>query len=1092
MKKRLAIYLSVIIGCLFIGLSVFYLLRSYENIDFVSGFGNEIYLNVEETSKLNIIHENASDSTKITYTATGDGIISFDLETGIITALKGGESTLTITTTNEDFGPFIFNINVGDGQSIHTPYYIKDVDDLKAIGGTRIYVAATAATKTTPAIEEVSHEWELSAFYKLHNNVDLKDIEWSPIGSYSESKPFCGNFFGDNKTISNLTISKDCESAGLFAYLADFAIIDSVKFDKVSISGNFDYVGTIAGISAGATITRIEVTNSKITAAPNCFLDDKGQEIDAYLMVGGIIGFSDVQYWEGETESSLDGYGYARSFITMCSFQGTITAHNNTYLLSISNKIAELYTAFGGIVGFNAGATVLNNKTEIVFDVPANLAVLSSSPNKKININVGGVIGLTDIGYYAEPEKNVFIATVYPLISNNLSIIACNNLTNKTGGVIGATTIDVQLIEGRQWIYDNYFYTKNMNLTNGGSTYDNSTTKLNEKTLKTKITYTSLESNFGAWDIGESTSVWSITDKETAPTINFLNGIEQKPVYDSEIYTISTIENFVLYYNKMTASATEFTQVIYKKFWLSQSYRLDIDINLAETNIGQIIPIGYDFTFMGLFDGNGHKIYFEKEDAKEIIFTNLVKGVETYKYGAFFAVIGVSAEVKDLTIKGLNIDYAQFVGAIAGINLGSVTNCYVNEMFVKDGQNVGLMTGYNSGTIENTSEEGEEIVYSIITSTHGKELPTISIKDNNKSVYVGGITGYNTGLISNIKIKGDYTIVCEPTEKNIVRVIGGAIGYNNGEIIGCSVEQARIEDLSKVNIFVGGFCGVNNKIIKTSHAGMEEGGLQTIIITEMIAGNQIAGGFVAVLEYDGIIEQCFANTLVKGYYAAGLAADLLGIANECYVKGSIEGEYIAGFACNMAFKLEKDEPVKGGTLTNSYNKIEFIGNSENSIAAGVVLFVRAPAKIEYCFTSNIFTGKGEKYYEAFTNTRWKFSQFLIDKIAPVETLGTLNKVVINMEAADSVNEAVKDNNKIFSDKSQSVYYWTKSKCLGGASDFTEIEFSATGVTAVWIIEEGNYPILANLNLDNISQIVIEDNSDGEIPPENDGEIPPEN
>ena len=1067
MKKRLAIYLSVIIGCLFIAFSAVYLLKSYESLDFVSGYGNEIYLNIEETEKLSIVRENPSNSTEISFIIKDDDVISFDLETGIITALKGGETTLTITTTRENLGPYVFNIHVGDGKSLNTPYYIKDVDDLKAIGGKRVYVEAVEATETTPAIEEVSHEWELDAYYKLYNNINLEEVEWQPIGSYAENRPFTGNFFGDNKTISNLTITEDQESAGLFAYVSDFAVIDSLKLNNVYINGNFDFVGSVAGASTGVTIIRVEVSNSEINAAPNCFLDED-ELINAYLMAGGIVGFSDVQYWE-EEGSNLDEFGYARTFITMTSFEGSITIHNNVYTLALSNDTNEVYVAFGGITGFNAGATILNNKTEVSFNIPANLATLSFNQNNdKVNINVGGVVGLTD---YFDITKD---AIVYPLIKNNLSLVSINNLTSRTGGVIGATTLDVQAVDGQQWIYDNYFYVESGPLTEGGSPFNNATTKINSRNvLNSKDTYTSLETNEKSWSIGESISVWSIVDGETAPTINFLNGIEQDPTYPSEVYTISNMNDFNLYYGKMTAPTTSMAEIISKKFWLSQTYVLGIDINLAQSNVEQIIPIGYDFTFMGSFDGNGKKIYFNDESGSQILFNNLGEDGPKYRFGGFFGVIGASAEVKNLTIQKLNIDYAQFVGGIAGINLGSIIDCYIDEIFVQDGQNVGLMVGYNSGIIKNINETSEEVIYSITASTAGIGQPTISIKDSDNSVYVGGIAGYNTGTISNIRITGNYTILCETTENNVIRVIGGAVGYNSGEIFNSSVDQVYINDSSKVRIFIGGFCGVNNGLIKRSYVGMEEGGLQANITTEVLAGNQIAGGFTALLDYNGILEQCFTNASITGYYAAGLAADLLGTANECYAKGSIEGVYIAGFACNMAFRAEAEsgKELRGGKLTNSYNTISFNGISSNSIAAGVALFVRTPAVIEYCFVSNIFGGQGEKYYETFTNTRAKLSKYLTNKLEPTENLGTLNGVVINTEINSIVNEDVKTNNfiKILLDKSQNVYYWTESQSISGASAFAEIGFSAVGISAVWTIEEGAFPILTNLNLNNIPQ-----------------------
>jgi uncharacterized protein YjdB len=128
--KRLLVYFAVLVGCLFVGLTTYYMLKNYEHISITASSGNKIYLNVGETETITIVHENQYETTEITPEIIGDKeSISFNQDTGLITALKGGSAKLVITSTNENFGPFTFEIYVGDGNKT-CPYYIKTDEDL--------------------------------------------------------------------------------------------------------------------------------------------------------------------------------------------------------------------------------------------------------------------------------------------------------------------------------------------------------------------------------------------------------------------------------------------------------------------------------------------------------------------------------------------------------------------------------------------------------------------------------------------------------------------------------------------------------------------------------------------------------------------------------------------------------------------------------------------------------------------------------------------------------------------------------------------------------------------------------------------------
>ena len=58
---------------------------------------------------------------------------------------------------------------------------------------------------------------QMNQSYILMQNLDLTDIEWTPIGSIEE--PYLGNFDGNGYEIANLTITKDNLYNGLFGYV---------------------------------------------------------------------------------------------------------------------------------------------------------------------------------------------------------------------------------------------------------------------------------------------------------------------------------------------------------------------------------------------------------------------------------------------------------------------------------------------------------------------------------------------------------------------------------------------------------------------------------------------------------------------------------------------------------------------------------------------------------------------------------------------------------------------------------------------------------------------------------------------------------
>ena len=124
----------------------------------------------------------------------------------------------------------------GSGTS-ENPYLIKSAADLAGL-------AANVNSGTNYQ----------SKYFKLEANIDLMGHEWTPIGT--REKYFYGNFDGDGKVITNLTISNATDCAGLFG-IADGTIQNIVLRNASVISSST--AALLVGESEGGVIKSCKV-----------------------------------------------------------------------------------------------------------------------------------------------------------------------------------------------------------------------------------------------------------------------------------------------------------------------------------------------------------------------------------------------------------------------------------------------------------------------------------------------------------------------------------------------------------------------------------------------------------------------------------------------------------------------------------------------------------------------------------------------------------------------------------------------------------------------------------------------------------------
>ena len=128
------------------------------------------------------------------------------------------------------------------------------------------------------------------------------------------------------------------------------------------------------------------------------------------------------------------------------------------------------------------------------------------------------------------------------------------------------------------------------------------------------------------------------------------------------------------------------------KQYCKWNYKLYADIDMGNWSW---TPLGSD-AYQGTFDGQGHTIRFNISGA-------------TNNYQGLFASIAESGRVKNLHVSGnIHCSTSRLVGAIAGENNGTISNCWVSTNVRSDWHEswssytakVGGIAGENNGTVE--------------------------------------------------------------------------------------------------------------------------------------------------------------------------------------------------------------------------------------------------------------------------------------------------------------------------------------------------------------------------------------------------------
>lgn len=961
--KRISMYFVVAIGILFVGLIAYYFGRNDEKIAFTIEEGSVVYMNKGESIYLPIEHSDPNSSTEEFVEFSNANVASYSKATKSIKAVKGGVTSVTVSFTNKKFGPFRFDIFVGDG-SEQNPYYIRSAQEFNKIG-------------KEPKPEE--EKWETSDSYELIANIDLNNIYsqenpyWTPIEAFS------GKFNGGGYTISNLKIQGEHENVGLFAIITETGKVENLKIKNAIISPTTaNTIGILAGINQGF-IGKV-IVEGKINYLKG-YSHNSTEENLKLAKIGGVVGFN--------------SYSGVRPILNMVSANVEIVGGG----------------IIGGLIGENVGGVLFNSYVE--------LKKISQTDVDSIIVNnseVGALVGVNNAIKITTVTPEIFRQTI---LKNNYAIVV-DRSSLVTELFVVSENIEIPNLYDYKNTYVSNYASGVIQKINGKDATDQEIALKTLEQLKTKET-------FEGWNFN---SIWNLEDKY--PTLKLENSYENIGIADP---------------GNVLQNASDVMAMLEK---ISQNPRMGLSYTISSQT-----PIVIDLKDRiwkpigntgNSFNGS---IIVEKGTSLTIKNINIQIPTEelheNVNFFGFFGIIDYNAIVKNIKFENITIDMTNVstdpqyhVGGIAGGLHGTIEDCYVDGIVIKNAVYAGFVVGHSGSQalIKNTHVGANYV--------EGKENKIEFVGEHNISMFYGGITAELWGQIENCSI--DNASIDIETTSNLY--IGGIAGYlpHRGKIShGYNKGLIATTTSSKGNF--GGIAGtIHDSTIEYSY------NLGSIYTTISSSNESWVGGIVGYLSSGSMVAKSFSEPiLLRGRLVGGIACISYGLIKECYSAGDYEGWSLGGLTY-----------INGGTITHCMVKanLKSISQSKDDFVAGIAGIIKTQASVSYVFsTATMTSSKAKKYAESFSNFRYTDIDYHISNLLSgfqKERPGSLtNCIVINYGDAEIQTTSFGRKPGFINATEDDVRGLTINKVFENAG-------FVMATPQIWEFRDGEYPILKNV------------------------------
>ena len=386
----------------------------------------------------------------------------------------------------------------------------------------------------------------------------------------------------------------------------------------------------------------------------------------------------------------------------------------------------------------------------------------------------------------------------------------------------------------------------------------------------------------------------------------------------------------------------------------------DLDLSAATSNGGDWDfmgngwePIGSggvygDTAFSGAFDGNGYCI----SGLNIKVDKNLPEGASEELYFGLFS--HNAGTIKNLSVSGEicvanksnRIDEKIYVGAITGVNEGTISNCdsgvdsqvslygkasHVYTTDTSDYAYLGGIAGLNQqGTIISCSHKGK-----ICGFARGETEDWDRVNEFFGFVYVGGIAGATTGSIEKSYNEGAISLVGNPywyqenglkpssssTKTSVLKGAGIAASVDNSVITDC-YNSADITTLNQRED--GCLCSFTSSGIVC--------GSDATVSTSYSSGN-----------IDGGTGTPIGATATNCYYRSGTAVSQTGAS--ALTAGQMKLQTVfSGFDFDNTWLIDKE---------SDYNYPQIKGNRQDNKNIETIKWVTKPAKTTYFTTDDI-------------------------------------------------------------------------------------------------------------------------------------------
>ncbi len=861
----------------------------------------------------------------------------------------------------------------GDG-SEQSPYQINTAAQLAYL------------SKITQDVDNVYRE----AHYILTDTINLSAHYWEPIGNDKYNGVFVGDFDGNGKTITGLTIgdlSTD-KPAGLFSASGE-SMIKNLSFEQVAIDTNASTVGTLVGKTGQhtgvTTIYNVNVLDGTVESTVN------GTSWDG---VGGIIGAATGAYtylYNSSNAASVtdgvagseSGYGTIGGLVGL-SHSAIIVSCTNTgeVVFNSATSTTNIYAYVGGLVGsggeiYNSAnlGTITVDETAATAYIRVDIGGISSYANVTNSYNSGDIIysgrvdgkyssyvgGITATGDDTIIRNSVnfggFVTTNPDLRYNTISkdgVYNCYWIDTLTQGNTENSSNPDELYNSGSFSLSDGTLTTAGNST-GNVIANDVTTALNRWVDDNSITETFLPVQW-VWDSVEAVShvsknsvTFSIKDN----TNTSVNGAEisLKTPDGRVIERISTTDDTVTFSGLMHGRylvETKFEGLLTQTIIHNNTGSENAEIKLIKTTAPQLSSTGEI-----LVDSITDLAYISQQvnDGNDYIDQTIILTEDIDLSGYEWTPIGY-ADINSTNLANYD-NHKPFSGVFDGNNK-TITGVSVHSIYTP-----AALFGYTrAAVIKNLNLDSFDISGYSSASAALVALSVNKEYNNEQTSEIDGITVTDVNVVSNISLGKT------PLAGGIVGMLYGGIITNSKVVSGDVSANVFYESHSNV----GGIVGSSDDLFNIMDTNVQKSiQIKNVTNNANVYSDNRAGGIighwdVSDKDIDNIIDNAVNNGNVTGaYLAGGIAGEIESSSHSTYAESVLNstnnGNIISGISTSPSSTLGGIVALdEAGTLiADCTNNGNLIGNEKIYRMGGIIGAVTALKEIKNCVNNGDIT-----------------------------------------------------------------------------------------------------------------------------------------